>query len=68
MLTPDITATIEEMRKMGQEFLDVPDSYYDGEFDSRVGKIQVVGARLQAQLGHTVIGPLKGSRRMNDQE
>jgi len=40
LLTPDITATIEEMRKMGQEFLDVPDSYYDGNFDERVGKIQ----------------------------
>jgi len=40
LLTPDITATIDEMRKMGQEFLDVPDSYYDGSFDERVGKIQ----------------------------
>jgi len=40
LLTPDITATIEEMRKMGQEFLDVPDTYYDGEFDERVGQIQ----------------------------
>ncbi|MBL9214725.1 MAG: 4-hydroxyphenylpyruvate dioxygenase [Opitutaceae bacterium] len=39
LLTPDIVATIEEMRRMGQEFLDVPDSYYDGEFDKRVGQI-----------------------------
>jgi 4-hydroxyphenylpyruvate dioxygenase len=40
LLTPDITATIGAMRQMGQEFLDVPDSYYDGSFDARVGQIQ----------------------------
>lgn len=39
LLTPDITATIEEMRRMGQEFLDVPDSYYDETFEERVGTI-----------------------------
>jgi 4-hydroxyphenylpyruvate dioxygenase len=39
LLTPDIVATIEEMRRMGQEFLDVPDSYYDASFDERVGQI-----------------------------
>jgi 4-hydroxyphenylpyruvate dioxygenase len=27
------------MRRLGQEFLDVPDSYYDAEFDQRVGPI-----------------------------
>ena len=39
LLTPDITATVEEMRRMGQEFLEVPDSYYDETFEERVGKI-----------------------------
>ncbi|HEY4302025.1 MAG TPA: 4-hydroxyphenylpyruvate dioxygenase [Candidatus Didemnitutus sp.] len=40
LLTPDITATIEEMRRMGQEFLEVPDSYYDDTFAERVGPIE----------------------------
>jgi 4-hydroxyphenylpyruvate dioxygenase len=40
LLTPDIVATITEMRRLGQEFLDVPDSYYDEEFDRRVGDIE----------------------------
>lgn len=39
LLTPDIITTIGEMRKMGQDFLDVPDSYYDEQFEERVGKI-----------------------------
>lgn len=39
LLTPNIIATIDEMRKMGQDFLDVPDSYYDENFEERVGKI-----------------------------
>ena len=39
LLTPNIIATIDEMRKMGQDFLDVPDTYYDAEFDARVGAI-----------------------------
>lgn len=39
LLTPNIVATIDEMRKMGQEFLDVPDSYYDESFEERVGTI-----------------------------
>jgi 4-hydroxyphenylpyruvate dioxygenase len=39
LLTPNIISTIDEMRRMGQEFLDVPDTYYDAEFDKRVGKI-----------------------------
>ncbi|HYC69645.1 MAG TPA: 4-hydroxyphenylpyruvate dioxygenase [Opitutaceae bacterium] len=39
LLTPDIVATIGEMRRMGQEFLDVPDSYYDATFEERVGRI-----------------------------
>ncbi len=39
LLTPNIISTIDEMRKMGQEFLDVPDSYYDENFEERVGKI-----------------------------
>lgn len=40
LLTPDIVATVAEMRRMGQEFLEVPDSYYDAEFDQRVGEIE----------------------------
>lgn len=39
LLTPDIVATIGEMRRMGQEFLEVPDSYYDENFGERVGAI-----------------------------
>ncbi len=40
LLTPNIVATIAEMRRMGQDFLDVPDSYYDEEFDRRIGQIE----------------------------
>jgi 4-hydroxyphenylpyruvate dioxygenase len=40
LLTPDIVATVEEMRRMGQAFLEVPDSYYDASFEERVGVIQ----------------------------
>jgi 4-hydroxyphenylpyruvate dioxygenase len=40
LLTPDIVATVAEMRRMGQDFLDVPDTYYDAEFDRRVGEIE----------------------------
>jgi len=47
LLTPDIVATIEEMRRMGQEFLDVPDSYYDASFDERVGEIEEDKAELK---------------------
>ena len=39
LLTPNIIATIDEMRRMGQDFLDVPDSYYDDSFDARLGRI-----------------------------
>ena len=40
LLTPDIVATVAEMRRMGQEFLDVPATYYDAEFNRRVGEIE----------------------------
>ncbi len=40
LLTPNILATVGEMRRMGQEFLDVPETYYDAEFDRRVGEIE----------------------------
>ena len=40
LLTPDIVATVAEMRRMGQEFLEVPETYYDAEFDRRVGEIE----------------------------
>jgi 4-hydroxyphenylpyruvate dioxygenase len=39
LLTPDIISTVGEMRRMGQDFLEVPDSYYDASFDERVGAI-----------------------------
>src|ERR1019366_8995682 len=39
LLTPDIVATVAEMRRLGQDFLEVPDSYYDAAFDQRVGQI-----------------------------
>ncbi|MBI2516210.1 MAG: 4-hydroxyphenylpyruvate dioxygenase [Opitutae bacterium] len=39
LLTPNIITTIGEMRRMGQEFLEVPDSYYDENFEERVGAI-----------------------------
>jgi len=39
LLTPNIIDTVAEMRRMGQDFLDVPDSYYDEEFDRRIGTI-----------------------------
>lgn len=47
LLTPDIVATVAEMRRMGQDFLDVPATYYDAEFDQRVGEIQEDKARLK---------------------
>ncbi len=47
LLTPDIVTTIAEMRRMGQEFLDVPDTYYDAEFDARVGAIEEDKALLK---------------------
>jgi 4-hydroxyphenylpyruvate dioxygenase len=40
LLTPDIVATVAEMRRRDVDFLDVPDTYYDAEFDARVGKIE----------------------------
>jgi len=40
LLTPNIMTTVAEMRRMGQDFLEVPDTYYDDEFESRVGKIE----------------------------
>jgi 4-hydroxyphenylpyruvate dioxygenase len=38
LITEDIVATVEAMRKNGVEFLDTPDTYYD-ELTERVGKI-----------------------------
>ncbi len=39
LLTPDIVGTIASMRRTGMEFLEIPDSYYDGEFQRRMGVI-----------------------------
>jgi 4-hydroxyphenylpyruvate dioxygenase len=47
LLTPDIVGTVAEMRRMGVDFLDVPDTYYDEEFDRRVGDIQEDKAQLR---------------------
>ena len=47
LLTPNIVATVAEMRRMGQDFLDVPESYYDAEFDARVGEIEEDKAELK---------------------
>jgi 4-hydroxyphenylpyruvate dioxygenase len=47
LLTPNIVSTVAEMRRMGQEFLDVPDTYYDAEFDQRVGEIEEDKAELR---------------------
>jgi 4-hydroxyphenylpyruvate dioxygenase len=47
LLTPDIVATVAEMRRMGQEFLDVPDTYYDAEFEKRIGEIEEDKAMLK---------------------
>ena len=47
LLTPDIVATVAEMRRMGQDFLDVPETYYDAEFDRRVGEIEEDKALLK---------------------
>jgi 4-hydroxyphenylpyruvate dioxygenase len=40
LLTPDIISTVREMRAQGVSFMDVPDSYYDEEFQKRVGEIK----------------------------
>src|SRR6266446_6350287 len=40
LLTPNILATVGEMRKQGVDFLDVPDSYYDEELKKRIGEIE----------------------------
>jgi|UniRef100_UPI00404B60A6 4-hydroxyphenylpyruvate dioxygenase len=47
LLTPDIMKTIAEMRRMGQDFLDVPDTYYDEEFEQRIGEIEEDKAELK---------------------
>ena len=47
LLTPDIVATVAEMRRVGQDFLDVPETYYDAEFDKRVGEIAEDKERLK---------------------
>ncbi|HXQ82164.1 MAG TPA: 4-hydroxyphenylpyruvate dioxygenase [Opitutaceae bacterium] len=39
LLTPNIIDTVAEMRRLGQDFLEVPDTYYDAEFDQRIGAI-----------------------------
>lgn len=40
LLTPNIIATVHEMRQQGVEFLEVPDSYYDEELTRRIGTIE----------------------------
>ncbi len=40
LLTPNIIDTVGAMRRMGQDFLEVPDTYYDAEFEKRIGEIK----------------------------
>src|SRR6185503_7448863 len=40
LLTPNMVATVAEMRRRGQESLDVPETYYDEKCDKRVGEIE----------------------------
>ncbi|MGA2015856.1 MAG: 4-hydroxyphenylpyruvate dioxygenase [Opitutaceae bacterium] len=40
LLTPNIIGTVASMRGRGQDFLEVPDTYYDAEFDRRIGAIE----------------------------
>ena len=40
LLTPNIIGTVAAMRGRGQDFLEVPDTYYDAEFDRRIGVIE----------------------------
>lgn len=40
LLTPNIIDTVREIRASGVEFLEVPGSYYDENFDERVGEIK----------------------------
>ncbi len=46
LLTPDIVATVREMRAQGVEFLNVPDTYYE-EVPKRCGKIEEKLAELK---------------------
>lgn len=39
LLTPSIVDTIAAMRETGMEFLDIPDTYYDENFQERMGVI-----------------------------
>ncbi len=47
LLTPSIIDTVAAMRRTGQDFLEVPDTYYDAEFDRRVGEISEDKALLR---------------------
>jgi 4-hydroxyphenylpyruvate dioxygenase len=46
LLTSNIVDAVSEMRRMGMDFLDVPDTYYDA-LPARVGEIQESLADLQ---------------------
>jgi 4-hydroxyphenylpyruvate dioxygenase len=41
LATNDILASVDAMRAAGVEFLDTPDSYYDGELRERIGEVRV---------------------------
>jgi len=46
LLTADIISTVREMRRMGMEFLEVPDTYYD-DVPARCGEIKEDLRKLQ---------------------
>jgi 4-hydroxyphenylpyruvate dioxygenase len=50
LATPDICATVDELRKRGIEFLATPDSYYtDPVLRERIGRVRVPVSELQAR-------------------
>jgi 4-hydroxyphenylpyruvate dioxygenase len=50
LATPDILATVDELRSRGVEFLSAPDSYYtDPVLRSRIGEVRVDVAELKSR-------------------
>ena len=47
LATNDILRTVDEMAARGVEFLETPDSYYDGELVERVGEVRASMEELQ---------------------
>jgi 4-hydroxyphenylpyruvate dioxygenase len=49
LATNDIVRTVDEMRAAGVDFLDTPDSYYDGELRARIGEVRVPIEELRSR-------------------